>query len=169
MLPHPEFDAASYRNDIALIRLARPVVAVAPVALYRERDEQGRRVVFVGQGFSGTGETGAQRGPSIRRAAENRVETATEQWLRFVFDAPPAGLELEGISGPGDSGGPAFIDTAAGPQSAGGSGAPGRIRTADASLRTAALYPLSYGGVRPSYRSEPCSGMARRAGVPCRP
>jgi hypothetical protein len=24
--------------------------------------------------------------------------------------------------------------------------APGRIRTADASLRTAALYPLSYGG-----------------------
>jgi hypothetical protein len=25
-------------------------------------------------------------------------------------------------------------------------GAPGRIRTADASLRTAALYPLSYGG-----------------------
>src|SRR5829696_1136008 len=27
-----------------------------------------------------------------------------------------------------------------------GFGAPGRIRTADASLRTAALYPLSYGG-----------------------
>ena len=27
-----------------------------------------------------------------------------------------------------------------------GLGAPGRIRTADASLRTAALYPLSYGG-----------------------
>jgi hypothetical protein len=25
-------------------------------------------------------------------------------------------------------------------------GAPGRIRTADAGLRTAALYPLSYGG-----------------------
>jgi hypothetical protein len=32
-------------------------------------------------------------------------------------------------------------------------GAPGRIRTADASLRTAALYPLSYGGVRGSYAS----------------
>ena len=31
------------------------------------------------------------------------------------------------------------------------SGAPGRIRTADASLRTAALYPLSYGGVPASY------------------
>ena len=31
------------------------------------------------------------------------------------------------------------------------SGAPGRIRTADAGLRTAALYPLSYGGVRRSY------------------
>jgi hypothetical protein len=32
-----------------------------------------------------------------------------------------------------------------------GPGAPGRIRTADASLRTAALYPLSYGGVPASY------------------
>ena len=30
-------------------------------------------------------------------------------------------------------------------------GAPGRIRTADASLRTAALYPLSYGGPGSSY------------------
>jgi hypothetical protein len=30
-------------------------------------------------------------------------------------------------------------------------GAPGRIRTADASLRTAALYPLSYGGARGWY------------------
>ena len=27
--------------------------------------------------------------------------------------------------------------------------APGRIRTADAGLRTAALYPLSYGGADP--------------------
>jgi hypothetical protein len=38
-----------------------------------------------------------------------------------------------------------FFD-AARTDSVGGTGAPGRIRTADASLRTAALYPLSYGG-----------------------
>jgi hypothetical protein len=116
VIRHPEFDETTYRNDIALVRLARPVTAVAPVALSRERNEEGRRVVFVGQGFSGTGETGAQRSPAARRAAENRVESVSEQWLRFVFDAPPGGLELEGISGPGDSGGPAYLDTAEGPR-----------------------------------------------------
>jgi len=30
--------------------------------------------------------------------------------LRFRFDAPPAADDLEGISGPGDSGGPAFLE-----------------------------------------------------------
>src|SRR3954449_9289971 len=45
------------------------------------------------------------------------------------------------------------------------SGAPGRIRTADASLRTAALYPLSYGGqgeIVPSSRP-PVASMPQHA------
>lgn len=46
------------------------------------------------------------------RAAENRVEAVTDHWLKFRFDAPPSGLELEGIRGPGDSGGPAFEKSA---------------------------------------------------------
>lgn len=47
------------------------------------------------------------------------------------------------------------------------SGAPGRIRTADAGLRTAALYPLSYGGTedivpRPTVRpGNPLRGSER--------
>ena len=43
-------------------------------------------------------------------------------------------------------------------------GAPGRIRTADASLRTAALYPLSYGGARRD-RTRPRARRARSAGA----
>ena len=31
------------------------------------------------------------------------------QWLKFLFDEPVKALLLEGISGPGDSGGPAVI------------------------------------------------------------
>src|SRR5437899_2530851 len=44
-------------------------------------------------------------------------------------------------------------------------GAPGRTRTADAGLRTASLYPLSYGGALGSYllgRCEACSDATRR-------
>ena len=37
-------------------------------------------------------------------------------------------------------------------------GAPGRIRTADASLRTAALYPLSYGGAQAHRTSASAAG-----------
>jgi secreted trypsin-like serine protease len=33
-----------------------------------------------------------------------------ERLLVFRFDAPPGGTDLEGISGPGDSGGPALIE-----------------------------------------------------------
>ena len=33
-----------------------------------------------------------------------------DTWLTFEFTAPPGGTPLEGISGPGDSGGPALIE-----------------------------------------------------------
>src|SRR4051794_13440571 len=51
------------------------------------------------------------------------------------------------------------------------SGAPGRIRPADASLRTAALYPLSYGGARPVYppASAAHSPGSARSSAPERP
>ena len=47
------------------------------------------------------------------RAATNRVERAEGSLLQFRFDAPgdPGATELEGISGPGDSGGPAYAET----------------------------------------------------------
>ena len=43
-------------------------------------------------------------------------------------------------------------------------GAPGRIRTADAGLRTAALYPLSYGGAT-DIVPRPWASAARRGGL----
>ena len=47
------------------------------------------------------------------RAATNRIETTSKFWLTFLFDHPdsnaPGLTQYEGISGPGDSGGPAFI------------------------------------------------------------
>jgi hypothetical protein len=66
-------------------------------------------VTFVGQGHSGDGVTGPAIRDGQRRAATNKIEAVKQNWLTFLFDAPPQGTDLEGISGPGDSGGPALM------------------------------------------------------------
>lgn len=109
---HPEWKEMG-GHDIALVRLSRSVTGVAPLPLYERQDESGRQVVFVGHGGTGTGLTGPQRPEDgLKRGATNMVDSADADWLFFRFDAPPSGTELEGISGPGDSGGPALIEIA---------------------------------------------------------
>jgi Trypsin len=97
------------KDDLALLQLARPVKDVTPIPLYEGRDEAERVVTFVGRGHSGDGTTG----PNVRdrklRAATNRIQSVREKFLIFLFDEPPRGEDLEGISGPGDSGGPALL------------------------------------------------------------
>lgn len=108
---HPQWQDGG-PHDLALVRLQRPVTAVAPVGLYRERDEVGQEIIVVGKGDFGTGLTGPVTNDGRLRGATNRIDEASEAWLKFAFDAPDSGkaTELEGISGPGDSGGPAFIE-----------------------------------------------------------
>jgi len=100
-------------DDAALLELELPAEGVVPTPLYRDRDEVGRVVVFAGMGGTGTGRDGLAEfsGPydALRRAT-NRVERADERWLVFRFDPPEGATDLEGISGPGDSGGPAFLE-----------------------------------------------------------
>jgi hypothetical protein len=104
---YPDGDVG--RDDIALIELASPVKNVTPATIYEKRDESpGMTVMFAGRGFSGDGITGPNVRDGKMRAATNTVHEIKKNWLTFVFDAPPAGTDLEGISGPGDSGGPAF-------------------------------------------------------------
>lgn len=99
-------------DDIALVRLTKPVTDVAPVALYRDSDEPGQVVQIVGKGATGTGATGHDpAGPNrteLRRAF-NKVTSAYDRWFCYVFDEPPAALPLEGVIGNGDSGGPVLI------------------------------------------------------------
>ncbi|ANB16384.1 S1 family peptidase [Dokdonella koreensis] len=109
-------------DDIALVRLAAPVADVAPVVLYRQSDEIGRTVTLIGKGATGTGIEGqglhAYHRTELRRAF-NVVTGADVRWLSYTFDAPPAGLPLEGITGSGDSGGPVLVDADGGQQLAG--------------------------------------------------
>lgn len=110
---HPEYEVRGMRSgrDLALLKLAEPATGVEPVLLYDRDDEIGQRVTFVGWGWGGHGLTGpAEEAEPVLRGAHNRVETANEASIRFTFDTPPHGEELEGISGPGDSGGPAYLE-----------------------------------------------------------
>ncbi|MGD8376327.1 MAG: trypsin-like serine protease [Acidobacteriota bacterium] len=104
---HPDWKGQEH--DIALVRLQEPVSGVQPASLYRNRDELGKVVTFVGRGDFGTGKEGILRADGALRAATNRVDRTTDDWLIFTFDPPQAATRLEGISGPGDSGGPALV------------------------------------------------------------
>ena len=112
---HPSWpgDLAPGAHDLALLELARPASGT-PVALFAGDDEVGRAVRFFGWGDAGTGDRGPDRNDGLLRGAENRVESADAATVRFRFDAPPEGEPLEGVSGPGDSGGPALTASAGG-------------------------------------------------------
>jgi len=97
-------------HDIALIQLDQSVKDVPILPLYIEADELEKVVTFVGRGDFGTGLIGPDKVDGKMRKATNQVEEVDKQWLIFKFDAPPGGTALEGISGPGDSGGPALLE-----------------------------------------------------------
>ncbi|MEM9091946.1 MAG: trypsin-like serine protease [Cyanobacteria bacterium P01_F01_bin.53] len=111
-----EMDMNQVKNDIALVQLAAPVNNISPLSLYKPTDGQTtdeleQTATFIGQGDYGTGLTGPDAVDGKLRKATNQIEKVDGQWLLFKFDAPPEGTELEGISGPGDSGGPALLKT----------------------------------------------------------
>jgi|GEM_PF-254438 len=106
---HPDWRDGE-AHDIALIKLASPVLNIEPAHLYTDHDEAGKQVVFVGFGGFGNGLTGPTTDDGIKRAATNKVDSVDADWLRFTFNDPATATDLEGISGPGDSGGPAFIE-----------------------------------------------------------
>ena len=106
---HPGFTPMG-PDDIALLRLERPVEGIVPAGLYRQTDEEGRPIVLVGHGDTKRGDGGEWTADRIRRGATNVIDEANDTHLVFDFDAPGEATELEGTAGPGDSGGPAFIE-----------------------------------------------------------
>lgn len=116
IINHADFDISrSIANDIAIIILEESVPNVELAKLYLNNDEVGKEIIFAGAGWAGTGDIGMVDGSINKdrkmRAAQNRVDgTREDGFIRFTFDAPDSedALPLEGISGPGDSGGPAL-------------------------------------------------------------
>jgi len=112
---HPSWDGET-GVDMALLRLSEPVDGVRPAPLYLAGDEPGLRVLMVGWGGVGTGLTGAKAPDPHLRVAGQRIDRADGHELVWAFDAPHSGRAEpdEGISGPGDSGGPALLEAGEG-------------------------------------------------------
>lgn len=104
---HPEREV-----DLALLRLAEPVAVPLPMPLYRDHSEQDQVATLLGWGYFGIGTTGIQYDDGRFRRASNIVSAASNR-LRFVFDDPRQpdnkAVDLEGMPGLGDSGGPALL------------------------------------------------------------
>ena len=115
VVEHPGSPAGA-GPDLAILVLRDPVTDVAPIGLNVGQGEVGRTVLMPGWGGAGTGKTGAAPSDGMFRIAENRIDRAENGRLYWRFDDPASGraLTLEGISGPGDSGGPALVKTSSG-------------------------------------------------------
>lgn len=100
-------------KDIALLRFKFPIDNITPIPLYHRSDERGKVIVLAGWGRTGTGLTGVSDWDGRFRVAENVISNTTTDLLIWHFDDPRNSsqtvLTLEGVAGPGDSGGPALV------------------------------------------------------------
>lgn len=109
IVKHPLWKDQQLPNDIALVKLSSAIENATIAKLNDLPNEAGKIATFVGRGDHGNGVTGVVGADKQLRAANNVVTVAKEQWVQFAFDEGEKALTLEGISGPGDSGGPAYI------------------------------------------------------------
>lgn len=100
------------KHDISLLKLKSPVQGIKPAKLYSHTDELNQQVWFIGEGGTGNGNSGQTKtyrdGKLALRKAQNAVSSVSDGDIMFTFEKGNAGLPLEGVSGNGDSGGPAF-------------------------------------------------------------
>jgi hypothetical protein len=107
---HPAYRENIGRHDLALVKLARPS-RQQPSALASTPVSAGTILNLIGHWQGGTGLRGVDPAAAkLLKGATNRVATANERWIEVLFDRPdsPASTALEGVSGGGDSGAPAY-------------------------------------------------------------
>ncbi|WP_102795484.1 S1 family peptidase [Bowmanella denitrificans] len=108
---HPEYHLGG-EHDIALIKLESSIKEIEPAEMYNNNDEKGAVVWFIGIGGTGTGTKGQTVGYKENngklRKAQNKVVRTTDTDIVFKFEEGSAAEALEGVSGNGDSGGPAY-------------------------------------------------------------
>lgn len=107
----PALEFFEKRSDIALIELDAPITAAAPVAIYAGPDEKGLEITLIGKGATGNGNVGERMETKKQRVLRHCTNIITEtrgNWATYKFDSADSAGPLEGMSGSGDSGGPAI-------------------------------------------------------------
>lgn len=116
---HPDFrppgnggGSAVLANDIALLQLEADVKDARVACLHDGQDELGKRAILAGTGIPGNGLKGPGKPDGALRGSTVTVDAVLPGTISWTFRGPkdPKATELEGISAPGDSGGPAFIE-----------------------------------------------------------
>ncbi|QYJ76960.1 trypsin-like serine protease [Shewanella sp. FJAT-52076] len=109
---HPDYQLGG-EHDIALIKLDSEIKGIEPAELYDGNTEKGAVTWFIGVGGTGTGLKGQtvsyKENNGKLRKAQNKIIGTTDTDLVFKFEKGSKGESLEGVSGNGDSGGPAYI------------------------------------------------------------
>lgn len=108
----PLIDFQTGDKDIALLKLTTNVIGVKPIQLYSGNKEQGKMITGYGKGATGNGLIGAQmetKGSGVMNHFNNVINKVADKWLFYQFDNSADALPLEGMTGSGDSGGPAII------------------------------------------------------------
>ena len=108
---HPDYVRGEADHDIALLELESAPSDARIACLYAGSDEQDQQVINVGAGTPGDGLSGVGTPDGALRGATTLVDRVEDNVLIWRFRAPddPRATDLHGISGPGDSGGPALI------------------------------------------------------------
>jgi hypothetical protein len=126
--------------DLALVEFESDVAGIKPMPLYRGHEELAKTLWLVGYGDFGNAGGPLAHSDGQRRAVANAVDDAGPKRLFLRFDAPPAGVAMEGVGGPGDSGGAAVLESKdaqfiAGVSSASMDGKPGTYGVTDVYTR----------------------------------
>ena len=108
IIRHPDFTQTG-EPDLALLQLRWPLKQAKPASLYRKNDELNKTITIAGKGTTGNGLTGDAKQDNLLRAATNTINSVDGKWLTYEFSQGDSATPLEGVSGSGDSGGPAFI------------------------------------------------------------
>ncbi|MDD5198642.1 MAG: trypsin-like serine protease [Terrimicrobiaceae bacterium] len=118
---HPGYNPSTLRNDVSVVFLSQPFT-LAPARLYTgKRIRLGAAITFVGYGDTGTGLTGSSQFSIIKRGGQNALGRYVAGGADFEVDFDRPGtvaynslgssnaLRLEGLLGPGDSGGSVWV------------------------------------------------------------
>lgn len=108
---HPGYDRGAADHDIALLELEAAPDGARFACLYDRADERNQEIINVGAGSPGNGLAGVGQPDGALRGGTALVDRATANTLVWRFREPgdARATDLHGISGPGDSGGPALI------------------------------------------------------------